>query len=57
MAFLPPQAHQAQVSAHGQQPAHRRSGESVLFRAVPHLHIDVLRQVLRVLCVFEVGQR
>ena len=54
MAFLPPQTRQAQVSAYGQQPAHRRSGESVLFRAVPHLHVDVLCQVLRVLRVFEV---
>ena len=57
MAFFPPQARQAEVSAYSQQPAHGRAGGPVLLRAVLHLHIDVLRQVLRVLCVFEVGQR
>ena len=57
MAFLPPQAHQAQVSAYGQQPAHGRSCGPVLFRAVPHLHVDVLCEILRVVRVFEVRQR
>ena len=57
MAFLPPQAHQAQAAAHSQQPTHGRADGTVLRRAVPHLHIDVLRKILRVLRVFEVGQR
>jgi len=57
MAILAPQAHQAQVAAHGQKPAHRRTGGAVLRRAVPHLHIDVLCEILRVVRVFEVGQR
>lgn len=57
MAFLAPQTHQAQAAAHGQQPSHRRSAGAVLRRAVPHLHIDVLCEILRILRVFEVGQR
>ena len=57
MAFFAPQAHQTEVAAYRQQPPHRRAGGAVLRRAVPHLHIDVLRQVLRVVRVFEVGKR
>ena len=57
MTLLAPQAHQAQIAADRQQPAHRRTGWAVLLRAVPRLHIDVLRKVLRVMRVFEVGKR
>ena len=57
MTLLAPQAHQAQIAADRQQPSHRRTGWAVLLRAVPRLHIDVLRKVLRVMRVFEVGKR
>ena len=57
MTLLAPQAHQAQIAAGRQQPAHRRTGWAVLLRAVPHLHIDILCKVLRVVRVFKVGKR
>ena len=57
LAFLPPQTHQAQAAAHRQQPAHGGTGGAVLRRAVPHLHIDILREILRIVGVPEVGQR
>ena len=56
-AFLAPQTHQAQAAAHRQQPAHGGTGGAVLRRAVPHLHIDILREILRIVGVPEVGQR
>ena len=55
MTFLAPQAHQAQIAADRQQPSHRRTGWTVLLRAVPHLYINILRDVLRVVRVFKVG--
>ena len=57
MTFLAPQAHQAEIAAHGQQPAHGRAGGAVLCRAVPHLHIDVLCEILGIVRVFEVRKR
>ena len=56
MMFLTPQTHQAQVAAHGQQPAHRRAGGTVLPCAVPHLHIHVLCEILCIMRIFEVGK-
>ena len=52
-----PQMHQTQVSAHGQQPTNGRSGGPVLLCAIPHLDIDILGQILGIVCVFEVRQR
>ena len=52
-----PQMHKAQVSAHGQQPTNGRPGGPILLCAIPHLYIDILSQILGIVCVFEVRQR
>ena len=54
MAFLPPQTHQAQAAAHRQQPAHGGTGGAVLRRAVPHPHIDILREIRRIVLLHAV---
>ena len=55
-AFLAPQTHQTQAAAYGQQPAHGGTGGTILRRAVPHLHIDILREILCIVGVPEVGK-
>lgn len=56
VALLPPQLCPAEVPAYGQDPAQGRAGGAVLLRVVPHLHVDVLGEVLRVLRVPEVRE-
>ena len=43
---------QGQISGDGHQPAHGLSVGAVTGGAVPHLEIDILQYILRVVCIF-----
>ena len=57
VALRAPQAHQAQIPADRQQPAHGRAGGAILRGVIPHMNEYILRDILCVVGVFQVRQR